>query len=75
MILQNPLFLGKSGKRTQFMIEQRNGIDISPFSMYPEDEVLLFPGTKLRVKSSASIAPGLIQIHLEEVDVDTKLMK
>jgi len=73
--LQNPAFLGKSGKRTQFMIEMLSGIDISAFSVYEEEEVLLFPGTKLRVKSSAVMAPGLTQIHMEEVAVPMQLMK
>jgi hypothetical protein len=38
--LSNGLFLGKSGPRTQFMIEPKNGVDVEPYAMLPEAEVL-----------------------------------
>ena len=72
--LQNPMFLGEEGTRTQFMIEQLNGIDIVAFSMYPEAEILLFPGTKLEVVDHTELGHGLVQIHLREVAVDAALI-
>ena len=73
--LQEPLFLGKSGKRTQFLIEATSGIDINSYSMYGEAEVLLFPGTKLDVIGTVDLGGGLFQVHLKEVTVDVELIK
>jgi len=68
--LQNPMFCGTSGTRTQFLIEASSGINIERYSMVnSEAEVLLFPGTKLEVVDVANIAPGLFQVHLKEMKV------
>lgn len=68
--LKEEQFCGNAGIRTVFMIETINGVDISRYSsMSEEAEVLLFPGTKLRVKASWEMAEGLIMIHLEESEV------
>jgi len=74
--LLNPMFLGTSGTRTQFMIEAFSGIDVQRFSMLDsEAEVLLFPGTQLEVIDVATIAPGLYQVHLKEIAVPMQLFK
>lgn len=54
---------------TLFLIEAENGKDISNLTNYPnEDEVLLGPGTKLRVVGDAlDHAGGLHVVHLREV--------
>jgi hypothetical protein len=60
-------FLGPSG--TLFTIETVNARDISMFSAHPdEQEVVLMPGTRVRVKSSAvEFMDRLFIIHLEEI--------
>jgi hypothetical protein len=75
--LQNPMFLGKSGVRTQFLIEVLHGIDMVRYSIYQgeasEAEVLLFPGTKLRVVDSTDLGNELFQVHLREIAVPVHL--
>ena len=75
--LTNPMFLGTSGTRTVFMIEVLNGVDIDRYSAFQgsEAEVLLFPGTKLKVEGSMEMAPGLFQVHLKQVEVPVQLIK
>ena len=59
--------------RTIFNIQVKRGSDISRYSMFQgeksEAEVLLFPGTKLRVLDSMAMGSGLFMVHLEEVEV------
>ena len=52
--LSNDQFLGISGVRTVFMIEIVNGVDLQRYSAFQasEAEVLLYPGTKLKVVGS-----------------------
>jgi hypothetical protein len=45
-VLTNPAFFGEAGERTLFMLDCVSGIDISEYSDFPEDEVLLMPGSK-----------------------------
>jgi len=73
--LSNGLFLGKSGPRTQFMIEPKNGVDVEPYAMLPEAEVLLYPGTQLEVVDSMDMGHGLFQVHLRELEVPVQLIK
>ena len=40
-----------------------------------EVEVLIFPGTKLRVVDSMDMGSGLFMVHLEEIEIPTDLMK
>jgi len=50
VLTRNPLFLGSSGPRTLFCIHAV-GVDIARFSSTPsEAEVLLLPGTRLRIE-------------------------
>lgn len=77
--LTNPMFLGVKGCRTIFNIQVRSGVDIMKYSAYQgtesEAEVLLFPGTKLKVVDTMNMGHGLFQVHLQEVDVPVQLMK
>lgn len=61
-------FIGQSGVRTIFNIECSNGKSIRPHSFYKtENEILLLPGTYLRVVSKWSPAKDLYMIHLREM--------
>jgi len=77
--LTNPMFLGKDGVRTIFNIQIRSGVDIMRYSVYQgtesEAEVLLFPGTKLKVVDAMDMGHGLYQVHLQEVDLPVQLLK
>ena len=72
-VLQATKFLGTKGVRTVFNIQVNNGIDIEPYSIYQEAEVLMYPGTKLRVKDSMAMGDGLFMVHLEQIDVPVSL--
>lgn len=76
-ILQSDAFLGRKGPRTMFNITIHSGRDITRYSAFEdkEAEVLLFPGTKLRVMSSLDLGSGLLMVHLEEVKVPVDLVK
>jgi hypothetical protein len=65
-------FLGNSKKSTLFLIEAVNGKKVSGYTEYEkEDEVVLRPGTQLRVKSNALDSPyGSHVVHLIEIDDD-----
>jgi hypothetical protein len=61
------LFTGSSG--TVFLIECQNGKDVTPFSAFgqAEQEIILPPGTRFRVKSSAfGTNSNPFIVHLEE---------
>ena len=77
--LENTQFLGTSGVRTIFNIQVKRGSDISRYSMFQgqqsEAEVLLFPGTKLRVVDSMAMGAGLFMVHLEEIELPVDLFK
>lgn len=60
-------FVGKSGVRTLFNIECINGKAIRAHSFYKkESEILLMPGTYLRVVGKWSPTKDLYMIHLRE---------
>ncbi|CAF4043775.1 unnamed protein product, partial [Rotaria sp. Silwood1] len=60
-------FVGRSGVRTLFMIECINGKAIKSHSFYKdENEIILMPGTYLRVIDKWSPADDLYIIHLQE---------
>jgi hypothetical protein len=60
-------FVGRSGVRTLFMIEAINGKAIQSHSFYKdENEIILMPGTYLRVIGKWSPANDLYIIHLQE---------
>ena len=77
--LTNPMFLGTTGVRTVFMIEIASGVDIERYSSFQEEaseaEVLLFPGTKLKVVDGMDMGNGLTQVHLREVKIPVSMIK
>ena len=62
-------FLSTETQSTMFLIEAAHGKDISCYSNYAnEDEILLAPGTQLRVIAIAMDLPGRFNVvHLTEV--------
>ena len=77
--LTYPQFLGKSGVRTVFLIEILHGVDLERYSAFQgeesEAEVLLYPGTKLKVVGSMEMGGGLFQVHLREVPLTVAVFK
>ena len=77
--LTNPQFLGTSGVRTVFMIEIVHGVDLQRYSAFQgvasEAEVLLYPGTKLKVVDAMEMGGGLFQVHLREVPLTVAVFK
>lgn len=69
-VLANPRFFGSSGARTLFSVECINGVDISAYSDYPEEEVLLMPGARFQVEQTMppEITSGVLQIILKQVE-------
>ena len=57
----------------------KRGVDIVRYSMFQgeaaEAEVLIFPGTKLRVVDSMDMGSGLFMVHLEEIEIPIELMQ
>jgi hypothetical protein len=75
-ILQSPNFLGATGARTLFSIEVSNGRLINEFSEFPtEDEILLLPGTRVRVVSVLNQPTGLDIIHLKQIEPSYSLFE
>jgi len=61
-------FLSKVGPRTLFEIKTVKGVNISEYSLYPaESEVLLLPGTCLKVVDQLDLGGGLVVIQLQEI--------
>ena len=61
-------FIGHTGSRTIFSIEVENAKFIREYSYFQdEDEVILLPGTYLKVISKVQAAKDLTIIHLKEV--------
>eukprot|EP00802_Teleaulax_amphioxeia_P024368 Tamp_25057.p1 GENE.Tamp_25057~~Tamp_25057.p1 ORF type:complete len:203 (-),score=34.05 Tamp_25057:351-959(-) len=75
--LNKSSFLGKQGERTQFLIEVDRGVDLQHYSIFQgeasESEVLLYPGTKLKVVDVTDLGNSLFQVHLRELPVPVKL--
>ena len=67
-VLENNMYLGKTGERTLFSVEAINGRTVRAHSHFvTEDEILLLPGTQMIVQSQFSPAPDLHIIHLKQV--------
>ena len=68
-VLTNQSFFGTSGARTLFQIDCIMGIDISPFSDYPEAEVLLMPGAKFEVEQvmPPQMLGGVLQVVMKQL--------
>lgn len=66
-VLQSDQFVGDHGTRTIFSIEALNGKSIRGYSIYNnEDEVLLLPGTYLKVMGEIRPGSDLTIIQLKE---------
>ena len=67
-VIENKLFLGKDGTRTLFSIDVKAGVDLGAYSAFKEErEVILPPGTVLRVKSIADLGNELVIVDLEQL--------
>jgi hypothetical protein len=67
-LLEN-MYLGKTGIRTLFGIDCKNGKDINDYSFFPtEKEILLMPGFCFEVTGVTEPASNLHVIYLKEVD-------
>lgn len=63
-------------KSTVFSIDASHGKDISTFSAYPDEkEVILMPGTRLRVMSQPLASTNLDIVHLKEEPSSTEHSK
>lgn len=69
-VLENPMFLGKHGDRTIFNIENAISVNIAKYSALEEveDEYLMLPGTKMKIKDILDAGNGLkiMQCEYEE---------
>jgi hypothetical protein len=67
-VLMSPAFFGVSGNRTLFMLDCISGVDVSPYSDYPEDEVLLSPGAKFIVEQvmPPNMLGGALQVVMRQ---------
>ena len=64
-VLGNTAFAGYDGERTFFLIQASAAFDVSRYSAFPnESELLLAPGSTLKVGSVLSPAPGLHNVAL-----------
>ena len=68
-VLANPRFFGSSGARTLFMVDCILAVEISDYSDYPEEEVLLMPGACLEVEQlmPPEITNGVLQVVMKQV--------
>jgi hypothetical protein len=65
--MSNPMFCGISGDRTIFNIQVQHAKNIAPFSAFPsEEEIVMLPGTRLKVQSLVNMGAGLVMVHLVE---------
>jgi hypothetical protein len=75
-VLENNMYLGKTGERTLFSVEAINGRTIRAHSHFvTEDEILLLPGTHMIVQSQLSPAPDLHIIHLKQIIPEKMLLE
>ena len=75
-VLENELYLGRSGERTLFSVEVFNGRDISEHSYFKtEDEILLLPGTHMEVRSQFNPTADMYIIHLRQTIPKTVLLE
>lgn len=74
--LEEEQFFGKSGTRTLFTIECFNGRDIRQHSYIKrENEILLLPGTQLKVVACLTPSTDFNIIQLKEVESSFSLLK
>ena len=68
-VLMSPSFFGEEGERTLFLLNCISGVDISEYSDFPEDEVLLLPGSKFVVEQTISpkMLGGALQVVMRQI--------
>merc|ERR1719476_256540 len=74
-VLEQDMFCGRSGDRTVLVINltQKRGREIDTYSVLPEEkEVLLPPGTTLKVRCSFDAGNGLCMVQLDEIEMTDK---
>ena len=74
--LESDQYLGQSGRRTLLSIEVFNGRNIRAHSdFHTEDEILMLPGTFMRVQSHLNPARDLHIIHLTQKQPEDMLLE
>jgi len=67
-------FLDTSGPRTLLDITAQRGVRISEHSVYPsESEILLLPGTCLKVVDQLDLGNGLVAIQMKEIPSESEI--
>eukprot|EP01045_Picozoa_sp_COSAG04_P010101 COSAG04_NODE_609_length_12066_cov_55.131695_4_plen_1371_part_00 len=68
-VLMEESFFGTEGERTLFTLDCVVGIDISMYSDFPEDEVLLMPGSRFVVEQTMSpeLLNGVLNVVMRQV--------
>lgn len=75
-VLKSNLFLGDTGMRTIFSIDTFDGRSVKDHSDYPnEDEVLLLPGTCLKVHAKLDPSTDLRIIELKQIHSTKELLE
>lgn len=75
-VLNSDLFLGQTGKRVIFSVETFDGRLVTEYSDFPdEEEILLLPGTRLKVFAKLNPAPDLHIIQLKQVQSKEQLIE
>ena len=60
---------GFTGRNVRFVITSRRGKDINAYSASPQEgEVLLRPGTRVRVTRKSEEMEGMLHVYVEEID-------
>ncbi|CAF4436489.1 unnamed protein product, partial [Didymodactylos carnosus] len=74
-VLESSVYVGNTGQRTIFSIQCQRGKRIRHHSYFQkEEEILLMPGTYLKVVSQMNAADGLHIIHLKEIEPPIQLL-
>jgi len=67
-VLENDMFLGKTGHRTLFHIVTTCAFNISAYSAMPkEDEYVLAPNSEVEVESVLDAGNGLVMVQLKQL--------
>ncbi|CAF4324889.1 unnamed protein product, partial [Adineta steineri] len=67
-VLESPMYFGRANTRTIFSIQTKNGKLIRAHShLQNDDEILLLPGTLLKVTGSLNLTNGVHVIYLREI--------
>ena len=62
---------GDVAEKTIFQIDVCSGVNVRPYSAIPqEDEILLMPGSRFRIRSIKKWRHGITEVRMEQLDVD-----